>query len=138
MKSTISLFFALVILATACSKKITSPAATPGTNLSGDNKTATTPADAKEEKTTLSATVTPSTQNLPATSKEGQKTDPLPEGEAGKSLYATKCSKCHALKNVGDYSYGQWEPILKKMIPRANLSEDEKSQILEFIKGNAK
>lgn len=138
MKTKITSLIAIVFLAAACSKKITAPAVTPGTNGAADNKTAAGVVNTKDEKQVLVATVTPATQSIPAQSKEGQKQDIPSESESGKSLYSSKCSRCHALKNVGDYTYGQWEPILKKMIPRANLNEDEKTQLLEFIKGNAK
>ena len=57
---------------------------------------------------------------------------------SGRTVYAAKCSKCHGLKEVSAYTYNQWESILKTMVPRAKLSSDEESQVLAFIRANAK
>ncbi len=60
------------------------------------------------------------------------------EEESGKNVYTAKCGKCHALKNTGAYTYNQWETILKTMIPRARLNADEETQVVTYIRANAK
>ena len=56
----------------------------------------------------------------------------------GKNVFVTKCGKCHALKNTGDYTANQWDGILKAMAPKAKLSGDETRQVEAYIKANAK
>ena len=56
----------------------------------------------------------------------------------GKNIFITKCTKCHAAKNAGDYTSSQWDNILKTMSSRAKLSGDEEKQLSAYIKANAK
>jgi hypothetical protein len=53
--------------------------------------------------------------------------------EQGKSIYLSNCGKCHTLYNVHDFSSDRWKEILKKEIPRANLSQAEGEQVYVFI-----
>lgn len=83
-------------------------------------------------------------------SKDSPGTDPanLPTGpsapnkpsyeEMGKSVYSSKCNKCHGSKNVKNYTFDQWELILKTMIPNAKLTADEESYVMAYIRANAK
>jgi len=58
--------------------------------------------------------------------------------EAGKSVYTTKCTKCHALKVVDNYTVEKWTGILQSMIPKAKLDETESAQVTAYVTANAK
>lgn len=58
--------------------------------------------------------------------------------EAGKTIYTTKCAKCHPAKPVENYDVAKWEGILKAMIPKAKLDETESAQVTAYVNENAK
>ena len=58
--------------------------------------------------------------------------------EAGKTVYTTKCTKCHPAKPVESYDVAKWEGILKAMIPKAKLDETESAQVTAYVNANAK
>jgi mono/diheme cytochrome c family protein len=58
--------------------------------------------------------------------------------EAGKSVFATKCTKCHPAKVVENYTTERWTGILKSMIPKAKLDETEAAQVTAYVNANAK
>ena len=60
------------------------------------------------------------------------------EMDNGKNVYTTKCTSCHAMKNTGDYTFSQWQGILRSMVPKAKLSGDEEKQVTAYIRANAK
>ena len=60
------------------------------------------------------------------------------EVAAGKTVYTTRCGRCHSLKTVDQYTPEQWENILKAMIPKANLTEQESKAVNAYIMDNAK
>jgi cytochrome c5 len=53
--------------------------------------------------------------------------------EQGKGIYTTKCSKCHATKDVTAYTTTRWDGILQKMIPKAKLNESEAKQVTAYV-----
>jgi mono/diheme cytochrome c family protein len=58
--------------------------------------------------------------------------------EQGKGIFTTKCSKCHATKDVTAYTTTRWEGILKNMIPKAKLNEAESQQVTAYVMEYAK
>jgi mono/diheme cytochrome c family protein len=56
----------------------------------------------------------------------------------GQTIYTNHCGRCHGLKKIENYTSQQWENILKSMIPKARLSEEEAKQVTDFIMKNAK
>lgn len=58
--------------------------------------------------------------------------------EAGKLVYTTKCSRCHAAKPVENWTAEGWQPILKSMIPKAKLDSVQSAQVTAYVKANAK
>jgi mono/diheme cytochrome c family protein len=79
-----------------------------------------------------------STNTTPVT--ETAKTDAAHAAlvEQGKGIYTTKCSKCHATKDVTAYTPARWDGILKSMIPKAKLDEAESQQVTAYVMENAK
>ncbi len=68
-------------------------------------------------------------------------TEPAPvmtQMEYGKTVFMAKCASCHAMKNPGDFTFAQWENILKTMVPNAKLSAAEEKQVTMYIKANAR
>lgn len=57
---------------------------------------------------------------------------------AGKRVYTTRCNRCHALKKTEKFTHQQWNNILKSMIPKARLNEDEAKQVTHYVMANAK
>lgn len=57
---------------------------------------------------------------------------------AGKTIFTTRCNRCHGLKTTENYTHQQWENILKSMIPKARLNEDESKQVTAYVMANAK
>jgi uncharacterized membrane protein len=53
--------------------------------------------------------------------------------EQGKGIFTTKCSKCHATKDVTAFTTTRWEGILQKMIPKAKLNETESQQVTAYV-----
>ena len=60
------------------------------------------------------------------------------ETNAGKSVYTTRCGRCHALKPVENYTVQQWENILKSMRPKAGLNETDSKQVTVYVMEHAK
>ena len=56
---------------------------------------------------------------------------------AGKTIFETKCNRCHDLKDAKAYSADRWASILKTMIPRARLNEEQAKQVTSYVMANA-
>jgi hypothetical protein len=56
----------------------------------------------------------------------------------GKTLYESKCRKCHTLYKPGDYKLSQWKKNLKEMKYKAELNNEEYKKILAFLEENCK
>jgi len=57
---------------------------------------------------------------------------------AGKAIYEVKCNRCHDLKKPIEFTTGRWSSILKTMIPRARLNDEQAKEITAYIMANAK
>ncbi len=60
-------------------------------------------------------------------------TYPTAEIAQGKGLYDSKCSACHKLKTVDNFTTEQWAKILPNMAKQAKLPDSETALIQEFI-----
>lgn len=58
--------------------------------------------------------------------------------EAGKKIYGGKCVRCHDLKEPDVYDASKWETILKSMIPKARLNEQQAGELKAYVMSNAK
>ena len=56
----------------------------------------------------------------------------------GKSIFETRCVRCHGLKNTADYTSQRWEGILRLMAPKARLTQTEIQQVTAYVKANSK
>jgi cytochrome c5 len=57
---------------------------------------------------------------------------------AGKTIYVNRCGRCHGLKNTENYTQQRWENILKSMIPKARLNDDEAKQVTAYVMEHSK
>jgi len=57
---------------------------------------------------------------------------------AGKTVYETKCIRCHAMKPLTGFTEPRWDAILKIMAPKANLTQVETQQVAAYVRANAK
>ena len=71
--------------------------------------------------------------NKTSTSSSGSETT-----SAGQTIYTNRCGRCHGLKKTENYTAQQWENILKSMIPKARLNDDEAKQVTAYVLTNAK
>ncbi len=138
MKKLMVSLLSLALIAAACTKKM-APATT------GTETTPMKSPDSDKEKSGEAEKTTEPTKPvessipaLPPAKPMSSLPNKPSEEESGKNVYSTKCGTCHALKNTGNYTFNQWEVILKKMVPNAKLSADEESQVVAYIKGNSK
>jgi cytochrome c5 len=57
---------------------------------------------------------------------------------AGKIIYETKCTRCHAMKPADAYTADTWDGILRSMAPKAKLTETETAQVTAYVWVKAK
>lgn len=57
---------------------------------------------------------------------------------AGKTVYETKCTRCHTAKPVENYTTQRWPGILKSMVPKAKLDSIATRQVTAYVMTNAK
>ncbi|WDF70325.1 c-type cytochrome [Sphingobacterium oryzagri] len=58
--------------------------------------------------------------------------------ETGETLFANNCAKCHKLKAAEGHTPEQWNSILKRMIPKAKLNDEDGQLVRAYIIVNAK
>jgi len=56
----------------------------------------------------------------------------------GKEIYESKCGSCHDLKKPNEYTFMEWNPIMRRMAKKADLDEMQKQNVLAYLKDNAK
>jgi mono/diheme cytochrome c family protein len=57
---------------------------------------------------------------------------------AGQTIYTNRCGRCHGVKKTENYTQQQWENILKRMIPKARLNDEEAKQVTAYVMEHAK
>ncbi|SKC10310.1 hypothetical protein SAMN05660841_04252 [Sphingobacterium nematocida] len=78
-------------------------------------------------------------RSLPVESKEQILSQYNPEQIAqGETLFANSCGNCHKLKQPETRTAEQWNKIVKRMIPKAKLSDDEGKLVRAYVIANAK
>ncbi len=119
-KTSLIALFALTIW--ACHRKTVAPATTATPAASNEKVAAETAASAPAPAAAPAAPAAPSEEML----------------AAGKTVYTTRCNRCHEAKPLEKYSTQQWEGILKAMIPKARLNETEAQHVTAYVMANAK
>lgn len=61
-----------------------------------------------------------------------------PQVSAGKTIYTTKCARCHGAKPVTNWTVQEWIPIIDRMAPKARLDETEKANVTAYVNFYAK
>jgi len=67
-----------------------------------------------------------------------QMPSPPKEGSAvriaeGKGLFEQNCGKCHKLFSPTAFTQTEWEPILKRMQPKARLDDQQMDLVREYV-----
>ena len=57
---------------------------------------------------------------------------------AGQTIYTNRCGRCHGLKKTENYTSPQWDNILKTMIPKARLNEQETKEVTAYVMEHSK
>lgn len=59
---------------------------------------------------------------------------------AGRTIFENQCTLCHAKKNIDDYSYEEWEPIVENMSQKVNdklkreeITPERQAQLMTYI-----
>lgn len=60
------------------------------------------------------------------------------EIEHGKLIHQTKCNRCHIAHNPDSFDTTEWAFWVNKMAPKAKLTEDEKTQLENYLFANSK
>ncbi len=55
----------------------------------------------------------------------------------GKTIYISRCARCHDLPKTEQYTIKRWEGILTSMIPKARLNEEQSVHLTAYVKANA-
>lgn len=53
--------------------------------------------------------------------------------ERGRTIYITKCAKCHSPEPVTRYSATRWDGILKEMIDETKLDAPESAAVRAYV-----
>lgn len=61
-----------------------------------------------------------------------------PQVAEGKTIYTTKCARCHGVKPVQDWTVHEWIPIMERMAPKARLDETEIANVTAYVNFYAK
>ena len=56
----------------------------------------------------------------------------------GKSVFDSKCGRCHGLPEPKEFNKDEWVKIIASMAPKAKLNADETNWVLSYVTVNAK
>lgn len=142
----------VTILVWGCAKKIAPvKSETPTSNNNASVQDATKPVTTVSTTSTASTSpsTTPTTTGTPQPydNKSPKPLSPIdpktlsPEEASrvsGQATFALKCNKCHAYRAASEYTDLRWVQIMQVMAIKANLSETEKTNVLAYVRANAK
>lgn len=76
---------------------------------------------------------------LPVESKEQIVAQYTPDQlEAGKAIFLSSCDKCHKLKQPETRTPEKWNRVLKRMIPKAKLSDEDGKLVRAYLIAHSK
>ena len=53
--------------------------------------------------------------------------------EKGRRLLAMRCTTCHALEPIGNYTVQEWSDIVEDMADRSGLKNEEQQEIQAYL-----
>jgi len=56
----------------------------------------------------------------------------------GKAIFSSSCDNCHKLKQPETRTAEKWNSIIKRMIPKAKLSDEEGKLVRAYVIANSK
>lgn len=112
----------LVLLATQCSPK------------TGKN---TTSSDSSNETTTAPAEVAFADKNFEEQKAFVQNFN-AERIQSGQQIYEAKCGKCHKLHDPADREANGWLKVMRRMAPKAKLSDGEYALVSGYLLNHAK
>lgn len=56
----------------------------------------------------------------------------------GKTHYEANCGSCHSLKAIDAYTAQEWPKHVKRMAPKARITEEQKMLITSYLVANTK
>jgi cytochrome c5 len=130
------------VFVVGCSKKISSGAT--NTNSSSNNNEKVGVANtsnntpAVETKVAAPTAVNTNTEAGSQAAKTTKEPGQLSPEQKGQSTYSAKCGQCHGLKVTTDYTVDRWITVMQVMAVKARLSDEEKENVLAYVKLNAK
>ena len=60
-----------------------------------------------------------------------------PDTVEGKTVFITRCGRCHGLPDPVQFNSVRWESILELMIPRARIDKENAVHIRAYVLANA-
>lgn len=76
--------------------------------------------------------VVPNTPETPKITAEAE-TNSAERLALGKTIYDNSCGKCHDLPKPTDHSAQDWVGIMNWMAPKANLNEEQKQMVYDYV-----
>lgn len=80
-------------------------------------------------------TTPPVVPNTPETPKitSDTETNSAERLALGKTIFENSCGKCHDLHKPTDYNAQDWVGIMNWMAPKANLNEEQKQMVYDYV-----
>ena len=77
--------------------------------------------------------------SLPVESKEQIVAQYTPQQlESGKAIFMANCDKCHKLKQPETRTAEKWNSVLKRMIPKAKLNDQDGQLVRAYLIAHSK
>jgi mono/diheme cytochrome c family protein len=67
------------------------------------------------------------------TAADATPTATLADLQAGRTLFANNCGRCHSLYSPDSFSAASWKSIVPGMASRAGLSSAQASQVIKYV-----
>jgi mono/diheme cytochrome c family protein len=120
----------------SCGKKVVPESGANNPSKSENEKT--TKSSSKSGSENVASTTAPSFNNMKQATPPDQGASRSTPMDKGKTLYITKCSGCHTIKNPSDYTQEQTLNFLRVEIPKAKLSSKEADAVTAYMLENSK
>lgn len=94
----------------------------------------------KKTATTAPNTTASSTTNVAIAEKVDELKKQFSEDQLqqGKTIFESKCHKCHGLKRPETHTFSKYSKVLPSMIKKARLSDEEGNLVRAYLLTNAK